>query len=872
MFRRRRSQRDFNAEVEAHIALEAARLRSQGFSDADAESAAHRAFGNVTAAGERFYEADRWLWWDEMRKDFRYAVRSLAHNPVFTGAAVLTLALGIGANAAIFTMVDAALLRPLPYPHSERLVMLEERTSTGDTDTLSPAMYLDFRRMDSSFAYLAAFRGSSFNLTGGDRPERVRGTTVTPDFFAVLGVEARFGRTLNALQDKPGSPRTVVLSDALWERRYGGNPAIIGRTIQIDGEAPTVVGVMPPYFQYPPMSGFWMPARYAVPDYPLRPTVDQSNRRDTHYFDVVGRLKAGITAAGAKAQADTIAHRLQQRYGDGEEMVNADLEPLRDDLVGETRPALLVLLGAVALLLLIACANVANILLARGATRQKEIAIRGALGAGRGRLVRQFLTESLTLGVAGGVAGIALAYLALPAIRALLPADALAGLPFALDARVLAFATALSVVSAILFGMVPAFQAARFDLNAVLKQGGRDSASGSRARRVRGALVVGEVALAGVLLIGAGLLVRSFDRLLAVPEGFEPAHVLSLQLALPNAQYPDPASRARFVRSLVDRIDALPGVAGAAAITRLPLNPGNSTRSVDIKGRVSSPNDIAPDYITVSPDYFRAMGIAVLAGRAFTDRDDADSAPVAIVSRAMARYFWPGRNPVGRWLVTDLGGRPNVSCRVVGVVADVRQHGLAENARAALYVPYADDAWPQMSFVVRARTDPAAAASAVVAAVHSLDQSEPVYNVRTMPDVVAESLAPRRFRMLLIGSFAFAALALALVGIYGVIAYSVAQRRQEIGIRIALGAGGGDVLRTILGDALRLSLAGAAAGVILSLALTRFLSNMLYGIRPADPATFLAVCALLIAAALAAGAIPALRATRVDPLTSLRAQ
>ncbi|HEY2015641.1 MAG TPA: ABC transporter permease [Bryobacteraceae bacterium] len=870
MFRRRRNPSDFAAEIEAHLALEAERFRRDGLSPADAASAARRAFGNATIAGEQFYEGGRWLWWDEAGQDLIYALRTLRQNPVFTAAAVMTLALGIGANTAIFSFIDMVILRPLPYPNPDRIVALYP--GTGSTSALSPATFLDYRRQAGSFEYLAAFREEPFNLTRDDRAERIEGASVTPDFFAVFGVQARVGRTLTATLDAPGSTRTVVLSDALWRRLYGGNPDVLGKTVEMDGEPLTIVGVMPPSFQYPPGCAAWRPARHRVPEQPLRPDVDQSNSRDAHYFSTIGRLRPGIALAKARTEAETIAVRLKQQYGDDEEMDHASLVTLQNDLVGDTRPALLVLLGAVSLLLLIACANVANILLARGATRRKEIAIRAALGAGRARLVRQFLTESLTLGVAGGALGVLIAYFGLTPLSALLPADLVPGMAVRLDARVLAFTAVLSVGSAILFGLFPALQAVGFDLNGVLKEGARGSV-GARAGHVRSMLVVSEVALAGVLLIGAGLLLRSFSRLLAVNEGFVPEHVLSLQLSLSNARYPAAAGRARFVRQVLDRMTTTPGVASAAVISRLPLNPGNSTRNLDIKGRVTPPGgELGPDYLVVSPDYFRAMSIPVLRGRAFTERDDPLSAPVVIVNQAAARHFWPGQDPVGQFVTVGACGNENQWCQVVGVVDDVRQHGLDRDARPAVFVPYARDPWPFMAFVVRTELEPGSLASAMEGAVHAIDREQPVYNVRAMRDIVSQSLSPRKLRMLLIGSFACLALILACVGIYGVMAYSVVQRMQEIGIRIALGAGRGDVLRVVVGHALKLALAGVAAGAILSLVLTRFLSGMLYGIQPTDAATFAGVSALLVVTALVASSVPALRAARVDPLASLRAQ
>ncbi len=870
MFGRRR-QNDFSAEIESHIALETDRLRSEGLSDAEARAAARRSFGNTTAAEERFYERSRWLRWDEIRKDVGYALRTLRHNPAFTLAAVLTLALGIGANTAIFSVIDMALLRPLPYPNPDTLIMLYSRYPGGN-GPLAPADYLDFRRDSKSFQQLAAYRQAAYNLSGQERPERIEGAVVTPNFFAVFGVPALVGRTLSAERDGPGAARTAVLSYGLWQRRYAGRTDVIGEAVQIDGEPRTIVGVMPQYFQYPPECDAWTSARYAVPEHVLRPDLDQSNVRDSHYFFTIGRLRPGVSLKQARIEADTIARRLKQQYGKDEEADSAALLTLRDELVGETRPALLILVCAVSLLLLIACANVANILLARGATRQKEIAIRGALGASRARLMRQLFTESVTIAVGGGGLGVLFAYASLAPLRALLPEDMVAGAALKLDARVLVFTAIVSVVSAILFGLFPAQQAAALDLNDVLKES-RGPSGGSRTERVRNLLVVSEVALAAVLLISAGLLIRSFSRLLAVPGGFNPERVLSLQLSLPRGRYPEPNARVRFVSQALERIAAEPGIESAAAISRLPLNPGNSTRSIDVKGRTHpAEGDVSPDYLVVSPAYFRTMDIRLTKGRTFTERDDAKAAPVVIVSEATARHFWPGQDPVGQFVQVGACGNEKDWCEVVGVVEDIHQHNLDGTARPAVYVPYARDPWPFMAFVVRTRTVPQSAASAVEAAIRWVDKDEPVYNVRTMEEVVSGSLSPRRTRTALLGLFALLALALACVGIYGVMAYSVAQRAHEIGIRVALGADRTHVLGLVVRQTLGLCLTGLCAGVLLSLALTRFLSNLLYGVQATDMATFLGTSILLILMALLASSIPAWRALRVDPMVSLRAQ
>jgi putative ABC transport system permease protein len=803
-------------------------------------------------------------------QDIRYGLRMLAKNPGFTAIAVLTLALGIGANTAIFSVIDAALLRPLPYPQADRIVALYLVDENRQNENPAPADFLDFRRQSHSFASLAAYRGLPFNLSGNGQPERVEGAVVTSDFFAALGVQAMHGRTILPDLDQPGGAGVAVLSYGLWQRRYGCDSSIVGRTINIDGEPRTVVGVTPPAFAYPAGTELWTASRFAAVPHPLAPTDDPSAVRDSHYFETFGRLKPGVTLAQAAAEVDTIGKRLKQQYGNDEEGAGATVISLREDLVGEKRPALLILLGSVALVLLIACVNVANIVLARGATRQREIAVRRALGAGRMRLLGQLLTESTLLSAAGGALGILLAFWGLAPLRTIVPAYMVGGAPIALDSRVLLFAVVASLASGALFGLIPGLRLASPDLNNVLQESGRGFASG-RARRTRSVLVVSEIALAAVLLIAAGLLLRSFNRLLKVPEGFNPEHVLSLQLALPQARYPKPADRAAFAKQVLARVDSLPGTTSAALTSRLPLNPGNSSRSIEVEGRTPPPSgDTTPDYLVITSDYFRTLDIPLLAGRAFTDRDDAGAAPVVIVGDSTARYFWPGQSAVGKHVKVGGCGDGKIWCQVVGVVGDVKQHHLEQATRPAVYVPFAQDPWTFIAIVVRTKIEPASAASAVEGAIHSIDRDEPVYNVRTMRDVEAASLSPQRLQMALLAVFAALALTLACMGIYGVISYSVSQRTNEIGVRMALGAQPGNVLGLVLNEGLRLAICGAALGLAGSFFLARLLSKMLFGVTAADPLTFVGVAALLMLVALLACYIPARRATRVDPLEALR--
>ena len=874
MFRKRRSQEDFVAEIHAHIKLEEDRLVDEGMPRDKARFAARRAFGNRLAAAERFYESTQPAWWhhvrNDLRQDVKYAARTLRRSPGFAAAAVLTLALGIGAITAIFSVINAALLKPLPYQNSERLVMLYGHPESGGQGTISPADFLDYCTQAASFHHLAAFSHVQFNLTGQQQPEHVSGSVVTPDFFVTLGAQALAGRTLSPDLDKPGKPRTAVLSHALWQRRYGADPAIVGTAIAIDGEPISVAGVVPASFQFPAGCDLWVSSPFATPPQPLNPAKDNSTSRDSHYMDVIGELSPGVTIEQATSEVNGIAARLKQQYKDDEEYTGAAAIKLRDDMLGESRPALLMLLSAVAVLLLIACVNVANLLLARGATRQKEVAIRIALGARRFRVVRQFLTESVLLSVAGGACGILLAALMLPLVKTVAPPRLLGGAPLTLDVRVLAFTATVSVASVIAFGLLPALHLAGADLNGVLKESNRGSAGGGRAQYMRSALVVCEVALATVLLIGAGLLIRSFCRLLAVPEGFNPDHVLTMRLSLPQSRYQRGADRAAFVRQVLERTTSLPGVKSAAVGSRLPLTSGRSTRSMDIEGRTPDPaGDPAPDYLVVTPDYFRSMGIQIVRGRAFTDLDTTGSPSVGIVSESAARYFWPNEDPIGKH--TQVGAQLGWS-PVVGVAADVHQHDLGSPPPVAIYIPYAQDPWPFMSLVVRTSVEPGSIASAVEAAIHSVDSDQPVFAVSTMSDVVASSVSSQRIRMLLLGMFALIALTLACIGIYGVISYSVAQRTNEIGIRMALGAARGRVLVLVVGHGLRLAAIGIVAGLLLSLGSGSLMASLLFGVQPADPITFAVISGLLAAVAMAASYIPASRAARIDPVFALRTE
>ena len=864
MFRRRRPDSDFSDEIRAHLELEEEALREEGLDGGEARARANRAFGNATAAQERFHESARGIGWDVLGQDVRYALRTLARNPGFAIAAALTLALGIGANTAIFSVINAVLVRPLPFPEPDRLVMVYARNETGDPQSLGPADFLDVRLQAQSFERLAAMREGSFNLVGRERPEIVYGAVVTADFFPLVGSRAIAGRTLLPGRDDPGGARNVVLGARLWQSRFGSDPSLVGKSVSIDGEPHTVVGIMPADFELPAGAEMWLSSRFAVPPHPLRPAADPSAGRDTHYIEVVGRLARGVSRASADAEVHAILVRLKRQYGDKEGSIGGSVVSLHEDLVGSARPALVVLLGAVTLLLLIACSNVANIVLARGTSRQREIAIRSALGAGRLRLVRQLLTESAVLAAVGGGLGLLLAVAAMAPLRAMVPSGLLVGSRLALDTRVLLFTAAISMASGTLFGLFPALQLARRDVIGTLKETGRGLA-GSRANRTRSLLVVTEIALAAVLLLGAGLLIRSFERLLSVPHGFDADGLITGRLTLPAGRYPEPSTRLSAVQGMLEKVRALPGTTSAAVVSRLPLNQGASRRGVDIEGFPDL--SFSPDYQVVSGDYFRAMAIPILQGRVFEDRDRAGGPGAIIVSESLARKFFPNRDALGRRMKVGLGDEWS---SVVGVVGDVRQHRLEEKSVPTVYVPYSQDPWPVLTLVARTRMPPEKAAIGLAAAVRSIDPDQALSRVRPMRQVMSESVSAQRLRMVLLALFAFLALVLACVGLYGVMAYSVAQRSREIGIRMALGADSRRVLRLVVGQGLKLALGGLGAGLLLSIGFGRLMSSLLFDVRPTDAATFLGISLLLAAVAFLATSVPAWRATRVDPAVVLR--
>ncbi len=799
--------------------------------------------------------------------DLRYGCRMLIRSPGFTIAAVLTLALGIGANTAIFSLVNGVLLRPLPFPEPDRLIWLQEHDPGAviERPAVSYLNFLDWRDQNSVFTHVAVVDDVGFNV-GGESPERVEGMRASADLFTLLRVEPALGRAFTAEEDRPGGEKVVVLAHGLWKRLFGADRGVLGRTIRLNDEPHTVVGVLPPDFTLLPGIDVWVPLA-------VDPVLTE---RGHHWLSAVARLKPGVSPADAQADMTAIARRLEQDYPQSNANHGVLVMPLQGALVEDIAPPLFVLMGAVGFVLLIASANVANLLLARSAARQREIAIRASLGAGRGRIVRQLLTESLLLSLLGGGAGLLLGTWLRDTLASLIPADVSLAEMVRMDGRVLAFTVGTTLLTGILFGMAPAFQASRGAVSEALKEGGWSATAGPARHRLRSALVVSEVALASILLVGAGLMIRSFHRLRGVDPGLDPENVLTLRVSLPEAKYRERAQVAGFFDATLKRVAALPGAAAAGAILRLPLTGrGGWDWGFTVEGRPSAPpgqNHGLSNFQVVTPDYFRAMGVRILKGRVFGERDRDGAPGVVLVNETLARAFWPTEDPVGKRL--RLGGEdPNVPwLTIVGVVNDVRYRGLDAAIRQDLYLPSAQAPQREMSMVVRTASEPMGLAAAVRAAVLSVDADLPIYRVRGMREVVDASLGQQRFPLQILAAFALLALVLAAVGIYGVMSYAVTQRTHEIGVRMALGAGRAEVLRMVVGQGLRLAIMGVAVGLAGSLALTRLLSSLLFGVSATDPATFVGVPVLLAAVAALACYIPARRATRVDPMVALRCE
>ena len=802
----------------------------------------------------------------DLLHDLRYAARMQLKNPAFTIVAVIALALGIGANTAIFSVVNTVLLRPLPYKDPERLVMVwEDATKAGyPRDVPTTANYIDWRDQNQVFESMAAMSYDNFNLTGAGDPERLDGTRVSASLFQLLGVDPQIGRVFTAAEDQPGSERVVLLSYGVWQRRFAGDPGIVGKAISLNGASYTVVGVMPARFQFPFIDDqVWVPIAF---------TPQQAADRTTHYLRVFARLKPGVTLSQAQTEMSTIATRLQQQYPQSNTDVGAAVTLLQEWGLSDIRPALLILLGSVAMVLLIACANVANLLLARAAVRQKEIAVRVALGARRQRLIRQFLTESLMLSTMGGIVGLAIAYGGLILLRSFIPANIAEAREISIGFKVLGFTLLVSVATGVIFGLAPAIQAARFNQIETLKEGGRDAATGSSGKRLRSLLVTVEVAISLVLLIGAGLLINSFLRLRNVDPGFRVDNLLTMKIVLSEPKYREAEKRSAFYEELAQRVEALAGVRSAAVTNSLPLYALGNSITMVFEGRPEPPPGQEPiiGVRIISPEYFDTMGIPLLKGRQLTEQDTRTSPNVVVISEAMARRYWPNEDAIGKRIAFGRVQKPEDWIQVIGVVKDVRQT-LTTDTKPQMYFSHLQmDFYPPEDLVVRTDVDPASMASTVRNAVWGIDKDQPVSNIRTMQEILADSIARERFSMLLLAIFASVALVLAVVGIYGVMSYSVAQRTHEIGIRMALGAQTGAVLKLAVSYGMKLVIIGIVVGLVTAFALTRVMSTLLFGVTATDPTTFTLIPLLFVCVAAIASYIPARRATKVDPLVALR--
>ncbi|HEX6717951.1 MAG TPA: ABC transporter permease [Pyrinomonadaceae bacterium] len=798
-------------------------------------------------------------------KDLRYAVRSFIKRPGFLVIAIATLALGIGATTAMFTVVNSVLLRPLQFPEPERVVHFTGvNPRQGITDSnMSVLDIIDWQQQSQSFEQIAAFISGGVYLSVGDETERVRGAYVSAEFFPLFKTNPIGGRALQTGDMQPGSDPAIVISYSLWQKRFGGSAGAINSKVFMNFKPTTIVGIMPAGFNYPNDCEAWTALTFDMKNEP----------RDNRYISVVTRLKPNVSIAQAQAEMDTINQRLSQNYAETNAGWGVHLTELRESLVGNVKPSLLILLSAVTVVLLIACTNVANLLLARAAYRQKEIALRTALGASRLRVVRQLLTESVLLSVIGGVAGLALSFWLIKLLIAITPPNTPRMNEIGIDLRVFAFTLSVTVLAGLLFGLVPALQTSRPNLNETLKDSGQRGAETGGHNRIGSLLIVIEIALSFMLLVCAGLLIKSFLQLREIDPGFNPDNVLAFRLGLPPGKYSEgePYAQISIYNQLIDRVKATPGVQSAAAVLSLPLGGDtfNIWRGAVREGRPMTLEEQSDaQYLVVTPDYFQTLQIPLKAGRTFTDQDNLHSTPVVIVDETMARHLWPGENPIGRRFTI---WRDEKGLReVVGIVGDTKS-SLDKEAGAQMYVPYAQDpTWDNLRLVVRTTGEPTAMAGSVREAIRSVDKGVPMYGVKTMEDVVATSAAPRRTPMLLLSAFAGVAMLLAMLGIYGVTSYYVTQRTHEIGVRMALGAQIADVLKLVLQRAMLLAVLGIAIGVAGAVAVTRYLTTLLFGVKPIDTVTFIGVAVVLAIVVLVACVVPARRAARIDPLEALK--
>ncbi len=856
---------EIDEEYRFHIELRTDENIARGMSLEDARRDAEQRFGHRSSITEAGYDVRGGGLVETVAQDVRFSTRVLRKNPGFALVAVVTLALGIGATTAIFSVVDAVLLRPLPFESPDRLIVIREsKPPTFPSFSCAPGNFLDWKAQNDVFERLVAVRTMPLNLTGSGEPERLRGLGVTEGFFAMLGVQPQIGRDFVPEEQEAGHSDVVILSHGLWQRRFGGDPGVVGRPLTFDGKSYTVLGVMPATFSFlDPATELWTPVVLTAQD---------AQNHGGKSFLVVGRLKPDVSVEQARTEMTAIAARMETQYPDTNVGWGVRVAPVLEFMVGDLKATLLLLLGAVGFVLLIACANVANLLLARAASRHREIAVRVALGASRWRVVRQLLTESVLLAAAGSVVGLLLAKAGMELLLRLAPENLPRIANSSLDVRVLLFTGAITMLTAVVFGLIPAFQASKTDPNDAMKEASRGSTEGRRRQLVRSSLVVVEVASALVLLVGAGLLVRSFWNLQSVNPGFDPEGAMSMSLALSGTRYPEEEQRVAFFRQLLDGVRALPGVEYAGAASSLPLGRDDFVLGFTIQGRPPLSPDVtqSTNFYATSDGYFEAMGIPLRRGRLFTDRDTKDAPRVAIINETMAARIFPDEDPIGKRMTFDTRSDKPEWYEIVGVVGDVRHYGLDKAPTMQTYEPFTQQTLPYMTIVARTTGDPATLAGPMRGVVAGMDREQPITATGTLDRSVSASTARQQFSTSLLGVFAAVALLLAAIGLYGLLSYSVTQRTHEIGIRMALGAGRRDVLRFVVGHGMLMTTVGILIGFVGAIALSRTITTMLFEVNATDPATLASIALILAAVALAACLIPAWRATKVDPLVALR--
>jgi predicted permease len=874
LFHRSAEERDLNDELRFHFEKQVEKYQRAGISEQEARRRARLTFGGHEQVKEDCREARGTSFVENARQDLRYALRQLRANPTFAVVIILTLALSIGANSAIFSVIDGVLIQSLPYRQPDRLVRIFLSNTDFPKFPLNPFDFRDFRARSKSFAGLAAFTRGDVQLSGSGEPVRLNGFGVTSGYFRVLGLTPELGREFDAQAEIPGNGLQIILSDRVWRARFGASPDILGRKITLNQQPFTVVGIMPPGTAHP--GNEYQPLAYGQDVDAWWPFAFAGNpaQRGSHYLEGIGRLKDGVTLDQARAELNAIMAQLAREH-EGDRGWSVLVVPLDSEIVGASRPMLLVLLGAVAMVLLIACANAANLMLTRASARQREIAVRVALGAPRSRVVRQLLTESLLIACVGGMFGLVFAVAGVKALVSLLPTNFPRAHDIHVSAPVFLFTLAISLGTGVLFGLAPALQASRTDPKEGLHKGGRASTGGGRQSRLRKVLVMSEVGLACVLLIGAGLMLRSFLNLLHLNPGFQTEHVLTAVLSLPHERYKTPQSLLHFYQELPRGVRSLPGVESAGLGSDIPWSGYDDNTGFTIEGKQPPPHqDFHARYHMATPGYFRALGIPLVRGRFFTDADKPDSPLVLVINHAMAERYWPGEDAVGKRITFDDHPKDKDWLRIVGVVGDVKDQPNSPGAEPAFWWPFLQAGYgsPNLLLAVRANSDPQLLVGAIRQQVARLDPALAVADIRTMDQIVTASVSTPRFAFFLVGLFGALAIVLAAIGTYGVIAYSVSQRTAEFGLRMALGAQRFDVLRLVLFEAGKLVLAGTAAGILLALVLAQALKSLIYQVSPADPLTFTAIGLAVIVVAILAGYIPARKATQADPMTALRAE